>query len=268
MAKSCAKLVGGKPILLALVLLLLLAVLVVVWWRIGPLGAQKPRTATAPPIQPSVTRDPYLEARQRMVDQDIRQRGVIDEAVLDAMAQVPRHAFVLPDYLSTAYADHPLPIGYGQTISQPYIVAVMTELLSVKPDAKVLEIGTGSAYQAAILAQLARQVYTIEIVEELCIQARSRLAEMGYHNVEVICGDGYYGWEEQAPYDGIIVTCAPDHIPQPLVNQLADGGRMVIPVGPPGMYQVLWVVERHGQDITSEQVMGVTFVPLTRRNEP
>jgi len=143
------------------------------------------------------------------------------------------------------------------------MVAVMTELLEPEPGDRVLEVGTGSGYQAAILAELVSEVYTIEIVTALCDEARERLAGLGYDNIHITCGDGYYGWEEPAPYDGIIVTCAPDHIPQPLVNQLADGGRMVIPVGPPGSYQVLWLIEREGEEIRSERVMGVAFVPLT-----
>ncbi len=259
----------ARPAFLVLVVLLFLVVLALVWWHVrlpGPpegsnITTQSPGPSTGGP-------DRYLAARQKMVEQDIRGRGVANPAVLDAMSRVPRHEFVPPEYLASAYADHPLPIGYGQTISQPYIVAAMTDLLQVKPDSTVLEIGTGSAYQAAILAELTSQVYTVEIVEELCVQARSRLADMGYRNVEVICGDGYYGWPDKAPYDAIVVTCAPDHIPQPLVSQLADGGRMVIPVGPPGMYQVLWVIERRGQEITSEQVMDVAFVPLTRGEAP
>lgn len=198
-----------------------------------------------------------------MVKLQLAGRDITDEKVLRAMEKVPRHEFVLPEYLDQAYADHPLPIGYGQTISQPYIVAVMTQMLQLKRDSKVLEIGTGSGYQAAILAELVDKVYTVEIIEELCTQARERLKRLGYSNVEVLCADGYYGWEEHAPYDGIIVTCAPDHIPQPLVDQLADGGRMVIPVGPPGAYQVLWLVQRRGDQVISERKMGVAFVPLT-----
>jgi len=198
-----------------------------------------------------------------MIKSQIEDRGVKDKDVLRAMESVPRHEFVPPEYRSQAYEDHPLPIGYGQTISQPYMVAVMTEMLRLRSSSKVLEIGTGSGYQAAILAELVREVYTVEIVEQLCKQASERLARLGYKDVRVKCGDGYYGWEEQAPFDAIIVTCAPDHVPQPLVNQLADGGRMVIPVGPPGAYQVLWLIERRGAEVRSERVMGVAFVPLT-----
>jgi protein-L-isoaspartate(D-aspartate) O-methyltransferase len=167
---------------------------------------------------------------------------------------------VSADSLSQAYVDHPLGIGYGQTISQPYIVALMTELLALSPGDNVLEIGAGSGYQAAVLAQITTRVTSIEIVPELCEQASSRLGE----SVKVICADGYYGYPEGAPYDGIIVTCAPDHIPQPLVAQLADGGRMVIPVGPPGMYQVLLLLEKQGEKVTSREIGDVSFVPLVR----
>ena len=198
-----------------------------------------------------------------MVRTQMESRGITDKDVLEAMETVPRHEFVLPEYLDQAYADRPLPIGYGQTISQPYIVALMTELLELGEDDRVLEIGTGSGYQAAILSQLVDRVYTMEIVEELCRSARQRLADLGYENVHVRCADGYYGWEEHAPYDAIIVTCAPDHIPQPLVEQLADGGKMVLPVGPPGSYQSLWLVQRDGEEVTSKRLMGVAFVPLT-----
>jgi len=212
---------------------------------------------------PTAALDPFEEARQRMVDIQIEGSGVKDKDVLRAMRTVPRHEFVPPGYVERAYGDRPLSIGYGQTISAPDIVAVMTELLQLGPESRVLEVGTGSGYQASILAELTKHVYTVEIVEPLCEAAQERLARLGYSSVVAKCADGYYGWEEHAPYDAIIVTCAPDHIPQPLVNQLADGGRMVIPVGPPGFYQVLWLVERHGEEITSTRLMGVGFVPLT-----
>jgi protein-L-isoaspartate(D-aspartate) O-methyltransferase len=207
--------------------------------------------------------DERLEERMEMVDRQIRSRGVTDQAVLEAMERVPRHAFVPQEYKSQAYADHPLPIGYGQTISQPYIVALMTELLALKPSDKVLEIGTGSGYQAAILAEVVDEVYTVEIIEELATQAAQRLEEAGYGNVHVLHADGYFGWEEHAPYDAIIVTAAPDHIPQPLVQQLRDGAKLVIPVGPPGGYQSLWEVTKAGDEIQKRNVTGVLFVPLT-----
>ncbi|MCX7856330.1 MAG: protein-L-isoaspartate(D-aspartate) O-methyltransferase, partial [Anaerolineae bacterium] len=172
-----------------------------------------------------------------MVEMQIRARGVKNESVLAAMLAVPRHEFVLPEYLDQAYEDHPLPIGYGQTISQPYIVALMSELIDLQPGERVLEIGTGSGYQAAILAELTDQVYSIEIIPELATRARETLDRLGYSQVTTKQADGYWGWEDYAPFDAIIVTAAPDHVPQPLVNQLADGGKMVIPIGPPGVYQ-------------------------------
>ncbi|MGQ9492763.1 MAG: protein-L-isoaspartate(D-aspartate) O-methyltransferase [Anaerolineae bacterium] len=218
-------------------------------------------TPTLPKATP--TPDPYQIPREHMVTFDIEQRGVRDPEVLRAMRTVPRHEFVLPNYVNRAYGDHPLPIGYGQTISQPYIVAVMTELLKLKRSDRVLEIGTGSGYQAAILAELTNEVYSVEIIEELYKRATETLNRLGYSHVKTKHADGYYGWEEFAPYDAIIVTCAPDHIPQPLINQLKDGGRLVIPVGPPGGYQTLWLIEKHGDEIVSKEIMGVIFVPLT-----
>jgi protein-L-isoaspartate(D-aspartate) O-methyltransferase len=203
------------------------------------------------------------EERMKMVDVQIRGRGITDQDVLTAMETVPRHEFVPEEYQAQAYTDRPLPIGYGQTISQPYIVALMTELLQLKDNDRVLEIGTGSGYQAAILSQIVSEVYTVEIVEPLASEARARLADLGYSNVHVLNADGYYGWKQEAPYDAIIVTCAPDHIPQPLVQQLADGGKLVIPVGPPGGYQTLWQISKEGNEVKKRNVTGVLFVPLT-----
>jgi protein-L-isoaspartate(D-aspartate) O-methyltransferase len=208
--------------------------------------------------------DLYREARLQMVRLQIEKRGVVDQAVLAAMRTVPRHLFVPPEWIEQAYQDHPLPIGHGQTISQPYIVAWMTELLQVKPGDKILEIGTGSGYQASVLAELECQVYTIEIVEALAVQAAERLAERGYGNITTRHGDGYFGWEEVAPFDAIIVTCAPDHIPPPLVQQLKEGGRMVVPVGPPGGYQSMFLVTKENGEVKSQNLGGVRFVPLTR----
>jgi protein-L-isoaspartate(D-aspartate) O-methyltransferase len=199
-----------------------------------------------------------------MVEYQIRQRGVTDQDVLAAMERVPRHEFVPPQHRAQAYADHPLPIGYGQTISQPYIVALMTELLQLKNTDHVLEIGTGCGYQAAILAEIVAEVYTVEIIRPLALDAQERLKRLGYHNVHVCNADGYCGWVEHAPYDGIVVTAAPDHIPQPIVQQLKDGARLVIPVGPPGGYQTLWQITKKGDEIEKRNVTGVLFVPLTR----
>jgi len=220
-----------------------------------------------PAPTPDIESDDRLEERMDMVKYQIRDRGVTDPRVLRAMECVPRHEFVLNNYVDQAYADHPLPIGHGQTISQPYIVALMTELLELKETDRVLEIGTGSGYQAAVLSEIVAEVYSVEIVEPLATEAKDRLERLGYRNVHVLYADGYYGWEEHAPYEAIIVTCAPDHIPQPLVQQLADGGSLVIPVGPPGGYQTLWQITRQGEEIIKRNVTGVLFVPLTGEHE-
>ncbi|MBN1270408.1 MAG: protein-L-isoaspartate(D-aspartate) O-methyltransferase [Kiritimatiellae bacterium] len=210
------------------------------------------------------TEDPYAPARERMMVRDLEGRGVSDPAVLAAMRKVPRHEFVLPRDLAHAYADTPLPIGEGQTISQPYIVAAMTEMLKLDRESVVLEIGTGSGYQAAICAEIAREVYTIEIIETLAAGARARLEALGYAHIEVRAGDGYYGWKEHAPFDAIIVTAAASHIPPPLVEQLKTGGRMVIPVGAAGFVQNLVLVEKKDDGSTKQRsVMPVRFVPLT-----
>jgi protein-L-isoaspartate(D-aspartate) O-methyltransferase len=173
----------------------------------------------------------YKTMREGMVEAQIKARGVKEPRVLAAMLKVERHLFVPKDLRPTAYSDQPLPIGESQTISQPYIVALMTELLDLKGEEKVLEVGTGSGYQAAILAELAKEVYTIEIIDKLATSAEKLLLDLGYRNIKVKAGDGYLGWPEAAPFDAIIVTCAPDHIPKPLMDQLKEGGRMVIPVG-------------------------------------
>ncbi len=196
-----------------------------------------------------------------MVKFQIQNRGVTDQAVLDAMNAVPRHEFVPSEWLAQAYEDYPLPIGFGQTISQPYIVALMTEQLKLKRGDKVLEIGTGSGYHAAVLAHLGMDIYSVEIIPELARAAAERLTRLGL-KAEVRQGDGYLGWEEHAPYDAIIVTAAPDHVPQPLVKQLNDGGRLVIPVGPQGSYQTLWQFTRRGDELQAVNLGEVAFVPL------
>jgi len=217
--------------------------------------------------QPEISQpaqDDFEQERLELVRTTIEARDVTDPDVLDAMRTVPRHLFVPPDLIEAAYRDHPLPIGYGQTISQPYIVAWMTELLELKPGEKVLEIGTGSGYQAAVLAELEGvEVYSIEIVPELADIAANRLKELGYSEVNVMQGDGYYGWPEYAPFDAIIVTAAPDHLPAPLVEQLVEGGRLVIPIGPPGGYQSLWKFVKEGGEVTAYNMGGVRFVPFT-----
>jgi len=199
-----------------------------------------------------------------MVIETIERRGVRDPRVLSAMRSVPRHLFVPQEERKQAYGDYPLPIGFGQTISQPYIVALMTELLELEEGDKVLEVGTGSGYQAAVLASIPGvEVYSVEVVPDLAERARDTLHELGY-GVEVKQGDGYYGWPEEAPFDAIVVTAAPDHVPPPLVEQLAEGGRMVIPVGPPGAYQTLWkLVKQPGGELEAHNMGGVAFVPFT-----
>jgi len=200
-------------------------------------------------------------AREAMVRETIAARGVKDGRTLAAMRHVLRHLFVPPALVSQAYADYPLPIGHAQTISQPYIVAFMTEALGLQGGEKVLEVGTGSGYQSAVLAEIAAKVYTIEIVPALAEEARQRLTRLGYANVEVRAGDGYAGWPEAAPFDGILVTAAAPRVPQPLKEQLRDGGRLVLPVG--DEYQELVVVTRRGDAFEERRVLSVRFVPMT-----
>jgi len=205
-----------------------------------------------------------VKQRKAMVESDIARRGVTNRAVLAAMRSVPRHEFISKRYRNMAYSDQPLPIEAGQTISQPYIVAAMTEVIEAGPDDRVLEVGTGSGYQAAVLAELVRHVYTIEIVDELAESAAERLDRLSYKNVSVRAGDGYLGWPEEAPFDAIIVTAAPDHIPQPLLDQLKPGGRLVIPVGEVYRTQELRLIEKEaGGRLRAEVLMPVRFVPLT-----
>jgi len=213
--------------------------------------------------QPAVLPD-FAAARQRMVEEQLSAPGrdIKNRLVLDAMATVPRHEFVPEPLRKFAYLDEPLPIGYGQTISQPFIVAFMTEQLIPKPTDRVLEIGTGSGYQAAILSRLVAEVYTIEIIEPLAKRAEADLRRLGFLNVKVLAGDGYKGWPEHAPFDSVIVTCAPDHIPQALIDQLKDDGRMIIPVGAPGDQQ-LYLLRKHGPKIEQQAVLPVFFVPMT-----
>jgi protein-L-isoaspartate(D-aspartate) O-methyltransferase len=210
----------------------------------------------------------YIERRNLLVKHYIEEEGIRDPEVLRAMYTVPRHEFVPDDLREDAYEDRPLPIGLGQTISQPYVVAYMTELLQVGKDAKVLEIGTGSGYQAAILAEIVKDVYTIEIFEELGKKAQERFNRLGYKNVTAKVGDGYYGWEEVAPFDGIIVTCAADHIPPPLIQQLKPGGKMVIPVGGVFQVQILMLVMKDTEGkVTVKDMLPVRFVPLLGDHE-
>ncbi len=207
------------------------------------------------------------KARNDMVEYQIMARGITDPATIKAMQKIPRHEFVPETFKAYAYSDNPLTIGYDQTISQPYIVAYMTEQLELKPHYKVLEIGTGSGYQAAILAEIVDSVYTIEIVEPLANRSRQLLKSLGYNNITVITGDGYAGYPEKAPFDAIIVTAAPNHIPKSLVDQLADKGKMIIPVGDQNHTQYLTIIEKQKDKITENKVLPVRFVPFTREKD-
>ena len=207
----------------------------------------------------------YEQLRNRMVDYQIASRGIKDKNTINAFRKVPRHLFVPESMIELAYNDSPLPIGIGQTISQPYIVALMTELSEPKSDSKVLEIGTGSGYQAAILAELTSHVYSIEIIPELAEQAERRLKALGYNNITIKCGDGYKGWPEFKPFDIIIVTAACNHIPNPLIQQLSENGRMVIPIGEPSEVQDLVLIEKRNGNITKRVIAKVRFVPFTRK---
>lgn len=211
-------------------------------------------------MQNPITSDAAAVDRERMVREQIAGRGVRDPRVLAALSRVPRHELVPEDVRAQAYEDRPLPIGHGQTISQPYVVAYMTEQLRLSGDERVLEVGTGSGYQAAVLAELAREVFSIEIVEPLGERARADLARLGYRNVKIKIGDGYRGWPEHSPFDAIIVTAAPGHVPQPLIDQLALGGRLVLPVG--GLDQELLLLSRDANGIHEERLIDVRFVPM------
>ncbi len=212
-------------------------------------------------VTTQVGADDRIDERRRMVEQQLRARGLADERVLGAMASVPRHRFIPEDAAAAAYGDHPLPIGLRQTISQPYIVGYMTEAVQLAPDDRVLEIGTGSGYQSAVLSELVAEVYSIEIIPELAERARATLAELKYDNVRVRTGNGYLGWPEHAPFDAILVTAAPDEIPAALVQQLAVGARMAIPVG--DAYQEMVIVTKTGEGVVEEATFPVRFVPMT-----
>lgn len=207
----------------------------------------------------------YKKQREKMVSDQIEDRGIHDQQVLRAMREVERHWFVPENNRSNSYEDRPLGIGYGQTISQPYIVAYMTEMLKLQPNYRVLEIGTGSGYQAAVLAKIVRDVYTIEIVTQLGDSAAARLKRLGYKNISVKNADGYHGWTENAPFDAIMVTAAAEFIPPPLIQQLKDGGRMIIPIGSPYLTQWLMLVEKKNGKMTTKRLIPVSFVPFTRK---
>lgn len=216
-------------------------------------------------LSPLFCQDKFEKDRSKMVREQIQARGITDKNTLMAMKLVPRHLFVPEESKNNAYEDRPLPIGYGQTISQPYIVAYMTDLLNVGPGDTVLEIGTGSGYQAAILSKIVSQVYTIEIIDKLGLSAKERLKALKYRNIEVKIADGYDGWKEHGPYDGIVVTAASEYIPPPLINQLKDNCSMIIPIGSPFSIQNLMLVTRKGKKIITKSLMLVRFVPLTRK---
>ncbi len=222
------------------------------------------QTSSAPSF-PGESATEFQEARERMVREQIAARDIRDPQVLAAMRKVPRHLFVPADVQQFAYIDSPLPIGLGQTISQPYIVAFMSQALELKPQDRVLEIGTGSGYQAAVLAELVKEVYTIEIVEPLAREAEARLKRLGYTNIHLRVGDGYRGWKEAAPFDAIMLTAAPDHIPQPLIDQLREGGRLILPLGRGD--QDLVRLRRTPQGIRREILLPVRFVPMTGEAE-
>jgi len=207
--------------------------------------------------------DPFASARREMIERDLKGRDITDAAVLQAMRDVPRERFVGTEMQEMAHADFPLPIGHGQTISQPYVVAFMTQMLEVRPEDKILEIGTGCGYQAAVIARMARQVYTIEIVEPLADEARKLLAELGYKNISVKTGDGFEGWREHAPFDKIILTCAVKEIPKALIEQLQEGGRIIAPIGATGGVQQLVLATKTNGELKHKQVLPVRFVPMT-----
>jgi len=211
--------------------------------------------------------DPYVQKRQAMIENDIKGRGIKDKKVLDVMGRIPRHLFVDENLRNRAYADYPLPIGEGQTISQPYVVALMTEALRLKPADKVLEIGTGSGYQAAVLSEIVKEVYTIEIRKSLTDTAAKKLKDLGYRNVKVKYADGYFGWEEYSPFDAIIITAAANHIPPPLIKQLKEGGKLILPLGSTVYYQTLTLVTKKKGDLDVEQIAPVAFVPMTGEAE-
>lgn len=207
--------------------------------------------------------DPYEKERRVMIIQDIKGRGIKDAKVIEVMERLQRHLFVDENLRDKAYEDYPLPIGEGQTISQPYVVALMTEALRLKPTDKVLEIGTGSGYQAAVLSEIVKEVYTVEIRKSLADAASERLRNLGYRNVRVKYADGYFGWEEHSPFDAIIITAAVNHIPPPLIRQLKEGGRLILPLGSTVYYQMMTLATKKKGDMYIEQMGPVSFVPMT-----
>lgn len=219
------------------------------------------------PFHPLLAGDPFEEKRQTMVERDLKRRGIKDPRVLEAMGRVFRHLFVGESQREQAYGDYPLPIAEGQTISQPYVVALMTEAVTLKPTDRVLEIGTGSGYQAAVLAEIVKEVYTIEIRKPLAETASKRLTQLGYKNVRTKYGDGYFGWEEVAPFDAILITAATNHIPPPLLQQLNEGGRLILPLGSTTFHQTLTLITKEKGELRVQEMGGVIFVPLVGEGE-
>lgn len=226
---------------------------------------ESPASSWQPPPSGRAADEKLAAARKSMVKQQIEGRGISDSVVLDAMRVVPRHRFVPPQFENEAYDDSPLPIGYGQTISQPYIVAVMTASLQLKPRDRVLEVGTGSGYQTAVLAEIVDEVYSVEILDSLATRAESTLSNLGYRDVFIQVGDGYRGWAEKSPFDAIVVTAAPDHVPQALIDQLVVGGQLVVPVGDGD--QKLLLITKTDSGIEQRTLMPVRFVPMTGEAE-
>jgi protein-L-isoaspartate(D-aspartate) O-methyltransferase len=246
-----------------LALIIAIIIIACVFYRYRPFMNLNERDALVNGEENNLTEEDFAKKRQRMVERQIKARGVTNKIVLEAMEKIPRHMFVPEKYRQFSYYDQPLPIGQGQTISQPYIVALMTELLDVDKDDIVLEIGTGSGYQAAVLSVIIHELYTIEIVEELGVQAGERLKDLGYDNVNVKIADGSLGWPDKAPFDGIIVTAAAEKIPEPLIKQLKPGGRMVIPVDSSFFGQDLLIVDKDkAGNIITTKTIPVRFVPL------
>jgi protein-L-isoaspartate(D-aspartate) O-methyltransferase len=246
-----------NTLILRILLLLLLLLPAVLLFADGEQESQES-------VEPAISEgDRFEKARREMVLSQIASRGIKDERVLEVMARVPRHLFIPEGMRYQAYLDHPVRIGEGQTISQPYIVALMTSSLSLTGNEKVLEIGTGSGYQAAILGELVREIYTIEIKEPLYKRSTQTLLTLGYSNVYTRFGDGYFGWEEHAPFDCIMITAAVNHVPPPLLDQLAEGGRMILPLGDPFSYQQLVMIKKLSDGYQVEQITGVLFVPMT-----
>jgi len=232
-------------------------------WVLVPIYCLTVYLTVVASARPLLAADPYAEKRQAMLEKDLKGRGIRDARVLEVMGKIPRHLFVEESLRKKAYTDGPLPIAEGQTISQPYVVALMTEALKLRPEDRVLEIGAGSGYQAAVLAEIVKEVYTIEIRKPLAETAQQRLKDLGYTNVKVKYGDGYFGWEEHGHFDAIIITASVNHIPPPLIKQLKEGGRLILPLGSTLFHQTLTLATKVKGELAVEQMGAVAFVPMT-----